>query len=204
MPVSPMFPLGSVLLPGGGLPLRIFEPRYRLMMEHCVAGDRRFGVVLIERGSEVGGGELRTDVGTVAEIVQAHRFDDGRWAVGALGVGRIRVHAWLPDDPYPRAEVEELPEDDDLPDPAARAATILPRLRTVLAIAAELGLPVPPATIELSEDPVLALWQAGSVAPIGPFDRQRLLVASGPGARADLLEELLVEQEELLRARLAP
>ncbi|MET1002223.1 MAG: LON peptidase substrate-binding domain-containing protein, partial [Acidimicrobiia bacterium] len=51
-----MFPLGSVLFPHALLPLHVFEPRYRVMMRHCLEGDKEFGVVLIERGSEVGGG----------------------------------------------------------------------------------------------------------------------------------------------------
>ena len=65
----PMFPLGTVLFPHGVLPLRVFEPRYRLMIAHCLEQDARFGVVLIERGSEVGGGDTRFHVGTVAQIV---------------------------------------------------------------------------------------------------------------------------------------
>lgn len=197
-----MFPLGSVLFPGTGLPLHVFEPRYRQLVQDCLADDRRFGVVLIERGSEVGGGDLRTDVGTLAEIVQAQQFDDGRWAVGAVGVGRIRVVRWLPDDPYPRAEIDELPDADDLADPGAALQGVLPTLRTVLALAAELGMPAPPATIELDPDPVVALSQAAAVAPLGSFDRQRLLVAAGGGARTALLIELLAEQEELFRAQL--
>lgn len=203
MPVSPMFPLGSVVFPGTGLPLHVFEPRYRQLVQDCLAGDRRFGVVLIERGSEVGGGDLRTDVGTLAEIVQAQQFDDGRWGVGAIGVGRIRVVRWLPDDPYPLAEIEELPDEDDLEAPAEALERVLPALRTVLALAAELGVPAPPATIELDPDPTIALSQAAAVAPLGSFDRQRLLVAAGPGARTALLVDLLADQEELLRARLS-
>ena len=91
MPVSPMFPLGSVLVPGMILPLHVFEPRYRALVRDCTAGDGEFGVVLIERGSEVGGGDARTDVGTMARIVQADELPDGRFAVGAVGMRRIRV-----------------------------------------------------------------------------------------------------------------
>src|SRR3954447_12098654 len=105
MPVLPMFPLGSVLLPSVFLPLHVFEPRYRALTEHCLAGEREFGVVLIERGSEVGGGDVRSPVGTVARILEAVQFDDGRWALGVVGTRRVRVTAWLDDDPYPRAEV---------------------------------------------------------------------------------------------------
>lgn len=197
-----MFPLGTVLFPGMGLPLRVFEPRYRAMMEVCMAGDRRFGVVLIERGSEVGGGDLRTDIGTMAEIVRADRTEDGRWFLGAVGTERIRVVRWLEDDPYPRAEVEAMPDHPD-PDLAERLSGVVARLRAVLAVAAELGLRAPPATVELSDEPSLALYQACALAPLGSFDRQRLLTAEGAAARAELLAEMLAEQEELLRARLA-
>ena len=91
VPVTPMFPLGSVLVPGMVLPLHVFEARYRALVRDCVAGDGEFGVVLIERGSEVGGGDVRTDVGTVARIVQADEMPDGRFALGAVGVRRVRV-----------------------------------------------------------------------------------------------------------------
>ncbi|WP_371820785.1 LON peptidase substrate-binding domain-containing protein [Tsukamurella sp. PLM1] len=107
----PMFPLGAVLLPGEELPLRIFEPRYRAMIEHCLAADGRFGVVLIERGSEVGGGDVRTDVGTVAVIDRYVRKPDGGYTLTCLGTDRLRVVQWLPDDPYPRADVEIWPDD---------------------------------------------------------------------------------------------
>src|SRR5688572_25865098 len=105
-----MFPLGSVLVPGMVLPLHVFEARYRALVRDCVAGDGEFGVVLIERGSEVGGGDVRTDVGTVARIVQADEMPDGRFALGAVGVRRVRVQRWLDDDPYPRAELADWPD----------------------------------------------------------------------------------------------
>ncbi|HEX5095168.1 MAG TPA: LON peptidase substrate-binding domain-containing protein, partial [Acidimicrobiia bacterium] len=57
-----MFPLGTVLFPHALLPLQVFEPRYRVMMRNLLDGEREFGVVLIERGSEVGGGDVRFDV----------------------------------------------------------------------------------------------------------------------------------------------
>jgi len=61
---TPMFPLGMVHFPGIVLPLRVFEPRYRQLTADCLAGDGEFGVVLIERGWEVGGGDTRFNVGT--------------------------------------------------------------------------------------------------------------------------------------------
>ena len=80
--------LGAV--PARALPLHVFEPRYRALVEDCLAGEPEFGVVLIERGSEVGGGDTRFDVGTVARIVEAAEFPDGRYA---LVDGRDRAAA---------------------------------------------------------------------------------------------------------------
>lgn len=67
-----MFPLEVAMLPGEQLPLRIFEPRYSAMISDCLAGgDREFGgVVLIAAGREVGGGDMRSDVGAMARIVE--------------------------------------------------------------------------------------------------------------------------------------
>ncbi|MGH9079266.1 MAG: LON peptidase substrate-binding domain-containing protein, partial [Acidimicrobiales bacterium] len=104
-----MFPLSTVLFPHGALPLHVFEPRYRRLVADCVAGDGEFGVVLIDRGSEVGGGDHRVGIGTVARITRVAGLDDGRSMVMARGTRRIRVDRWLPDDPYPRAVVEDLP-----------------------------------------------------------------------------------------------
>src|SRR5580658_1736392 len=113
-----MFPLSSVLFPGAELPLHVFEPRYRDLTDHCLAGDGEFGVVLIARGSEVGGGDQRFAVGTVAQIAAASRFDDGRWALLVEGTRRIAVTEWLADAPYPRAVVDDLAEGDGSEDEA--------------------------------------------------------------------------------------
>lgn len=118
-----MFPLGSVLVPGMILPLHVFEERYRRLVHDCLAGDGEFGVVLIERGSEVGGGDVRTDVGTVARIVQADELPDGRFVVGAVGVRRIRVSRWLEDAPYPRADVADWPDVVGGPDAPGQVGT---------------------------------------------------------------------------------
>lgn len=203
MPLLPMFPLGTVLLPSAVLPLHLFEDRYRRMIRDCLAADRQFGVVLIERGSEVGGDDVRTDVGTVAQVVEAQELPDGRWAVVAIGARRLRVVRWQPDDPYPVAEVE------DWPDPAPgdgypeQAAEVVAALRRVLALAAEAGDEAVPATVDLSPDPVLALHQASAIGPFGPLDRQRLLAAPSPEARAELLAGLLDDAAEVLRMRLS-
>ncbi|HEY5700279.1 MAG TPA: LON peptidase substrate-binding domain-containing protein [Acidimicrobiales bacterium] len=194
-----MFPLGTVLFPTMLLPLHVFEPRYRALVDDCVAGDGEFGVTLIERGSEVGGGDVRTDVGTVARIVQVERFEDGRFAVAAVGTRRIRIERWLADDPYPRAEVVDW-EDVGTTETALDEADAL--FRRALAIAAELGEAPAPLDVELADDPAMATFQIGALAPLGPLDRQALLATERPDDRVTLLVAQLTDVVELLRARL--
>jgi Lon protease-like protein len=203
MAVLPMFPLGTVLLPSVVLPLHVFEPRYRTLTQDCLDGDGEFGVVLIERGNEVGGGDTRTSVGTVARLVEAVPYPDGRWALATVGTRRIRIRHWLDDDPYPRAEVEDW-DDPPVPDGiiGALAATVS-LLRRVLAQRAELGDDVAPATHELSDDPVLASYQAAALSPLGPADRQALLEAPSASERVERLRALLVDEADTLARRLA-
>jgi Lon protease-like protein len=197
-----MFPLGTVLVPSAGLPLHVFEPRYRAMVHDCLAADREFGVVLIERGSEVGGHDVRTDAGTVARILDAEELPDGRFALATVGVRRLRVVEWLPDDPYPLAEVEDWPDPDPTDAHADALAGCLTLLRRSLALAAEAGDPAAPATIELSDDPVLAGYQAAAVAPIGPLDQHALLRAASPDERVAQLAEMLADAIDVLGLRL--
>jgi Lon protease-like protein len=197
-----MFPLGTVLLPGAYLSLHVFEPRYRELVRTCLEGTPEFGVALIERGSEVGGGDARFDVGCVARIVEAVAMPDGRWALGTVGARRIRVCRWLEDDPYPRADVEPWP--DPAPGPAACEAreSLVSATRRLLALHAELGDAVPPVTGGVDDDPVLAAYQLAALAPLGPLDRLDLLRAPDPDDRATLLARLLDEATELAVARL--
>lgn len=203
MPAMPMFPLGSVLFPSLVLPLHVFEPRYRALVHDVLDGDREFGVCLIERGAEVGGGDVRTGVGTVARVHEADEAPDGRWALLAVGTRRIRVERWLPDDPYPRAEVVDDPD----PVPSAEEIALLPqvvaRLRVALAKAAELGDTATPATVELADDPVLASHQASALAPVATIDQHALLAADTVGIRLARLDDLLADAISLLDLRLA-
>ena len=198
-----MFPLGTVLLPGAYLSLHVFEPRYRALVEACLDGTPEFGVALIERGSEVGGGDSRFDTACVARIVEAVSLPDGRWALGTVGARRVRVDEWLDDDPYPRAEVTPWPDPPAGPEAAEAREPLLAATRRLLALSAELGEAVGPATVDVDEDPVLATYQLASVAPLGPMDRLAVLRAPGPDERAALLGRLLDEAIELAEARLA-
>lgn len=204
--VMAMFPLGTVLFPGQVLPLHVFEPRYQALLRDCLAGDREFGVVLIERGSEVGGGDQRSDVGTVAQIVQTQELPGGRWGVAAMGTRRIRVRSWLADDPYPRAEVDDWPDgaatDESRVELAGVYAERSAALRRLLALCAELGVSAAPSTVDLPDDPAVGSLVLAGLAPLGSFDRQALLAAPDPGRRLDLLGPLLHDQRTLLEADL--
>src|ERR1700742_2116484 len=100
-----MFPLESVVLPNQDLPLRIFEPRYVALVQHCVDSGDPFGVVLISRGREVGGGDSRCDVGVLSRITECVEREANRYSLQCRTGERIRVSEWLPDNPYPRARV---------------------------------------------------------------------------------------------------
>ncbi|HTC80249.1 MAG TPA: LON peptidase substrate-binding domain-containing protein [Acidimicrobiia bacterium] len=205
----PMFPLGTVLLPFAHLPLHIFEPRYRALVKDVLAGDGEFGVVLIERGHEVGGGDARFAVGTVARIVQTAELPDGRWLVDAVGTERFRVTEWLPEEPYPQALVEALDDEprdagpEALAEAAERRTAVERLLRQVLALQVELGFPAPSAVRSLDDDPATAAYEAALLSPIGPMDSQKVLEAPGTVARLTLLEELLAEAREILSRRIA-
>lgn len=212
MGVMPMFPLGSVLLPGTVLPLHVFEPRYLAMMRDCVDQyDYEFGVALIERGSEVGGGDQRTTVGTVARMVQMGELGDGRLLVVCVGTRRIRVNAWLPDDPYPLADVDDWPDASDgeaggnvvgsgFDD---RIAQVTGRVRRAAALAVELGDRGGDAASDLSDDAVVASYQLAALLPVGAADTYRLLAAQGPGERVAMIADMLDDVEALLQFRLS-
>ncbi len=203
MAALPMFPLGTVLLPGAYLSLHVFEPRYRALVEACLDGTPEFGVALIERGSEVGGGDVRFDVGTQARIADSVELDDGRWVVAVVGEARVRVQRWLPDDPYPRAEVLPCAETAFTEDAASRRDELERVLWRVVASRVELGEPTAKLPAGLSTDALVATWQAVALSGLGPLDAQRVLETDGAGERLDLVLELLRDEDDVLAQRLA-
>ncbi len=201
MAITAMFPLGNVLFPSIGLPLRIFEPRYVAMLSECLATDGEFATVLIERGSEVGGGDKRFTTATMAKVLDASEQDDGTWHVMAVGTRRLKVLGWVPDDPFPQADCDEAPDPQEA-DPVAVAA-VISQLRRLLAMSAEANLPTAPATVEFSEDPTFALWQACAVAPLSPMDDYALLCAPNASERMILLSGFLDDEGSVVAHRLS-
>lgn len=209
---SPVFPLGLPLLPGNPLPLQIFELRYRMMLDDCLGRERPgFAVTMIERGSEVGGGDVRSSVGTWARVVRADPLPGDRWMVLTVGTGRVRVEEWLPDDPYPRARIVPWPDDDRTLDPRELAA-LDPRASSgasgidalaerVRALLARVGRD-PAELAEWSElrdrvDASMSLYQLAARTPCGAADRQRLLEAPGFVWRMSRFHEILDDLEAM-------
>jgi uncharacterized protein len=200
----PVFPLGTVVLPTQVLPLHVFEPRYRTLMEVLTdpGSSGELGVVLIERGSEVGGGDVRVGTGTVVHLIEAEPLPDGRWLAVFAGSHRFQVSRWLPDDPYPQAEVDEMADAPwEAGDGDALVAAEL-AVRETLTLAGELGDPAVRPGFVLSATQAVAAWELCAIAPLGPLDRQRLLEAPTHQARLQLLTSQATELSKVLAFRL--
>ncbi|MFJ4016526.1 LON peptidase substrate-binding domain-containing protein [Microbacterium sp. NPDC090014] len=192
----PMFPLGSVLFPYTPLPLRVFEPRYLTMIGQLLdEDDPQFGVVLIERGHEVGGGDRRSGIGTMARLVSV-AADAQVLHTLAVGTARFTVDQWLDEAPYPRAEVTPLPEltwNDALTPLRTEAEAIVRR------VLARTDSPWD-ADTELSEEPLAAAWQLAAIAPLGEYDQYTLLQSSTVGALLRQVIDLTLDAEALWTA----
>lgn len=201
MAVTPQFPLGTVLFPSMVLPLHVFEPRYRTLVKDVLDGDGTFGVALIERGFEVGGGDQRSMFGTTAKVLKAEEFADGRWSVITVGVERYRVVQWLADDPYPRAEIEPWPDEPSTTDQSETYGRVVAKFRRCMALAAESGLNVGPLP-DGTDDVELGCMQMSTLVPVTSHDKQALLGAPGSAERLALLDEMIDGAVELIEARL--
>lgn len=198
-----MFPLGSVLFPYTPLVLRVFEPRYLTMMGRLLdVEDPEFGVVLIERGFEAGGGDERASIGTMARILQVEAGAADLYVV-ALGGERITVDSWREDDPHPLADVSTIAPlvwDDALAPLHREAEQVVRRLAT---LASTLGEARWDPGTALSDDPVESAWQLAAIAPLGEYDRFRLLKSTTLGGLLRGVIDLCLEEEPVLIARAA-
>ncbi|WP_150306636.1 LON peptidase substrate-binding domain-containing protein [Planctomonas psychrotolerans] len=202
MTTLPMFPLGAVLFPYMPMQLRVFEPRYLMLLADILSDEpSEFGIPLIERGSEVGGGEHTFGHGTVAQIVELEGLE-GFVGMTVQGDRRFEVTEWLDDQPYPRAKVRELPDlewDDDL-EPLRRRAELA--VRRTLAVASEYTDQVWSAVVELSDEPVAAAWQLAAITPLNELDQLSLLGSVSMEQLLSSVESLASDAEQTFRSGL--
>ena len=207
MATVPMFPLQSVLLPAEQLPLRVFEPRYAALVSDCLATDHpAFGVVLIARGREVGGGDERHDVGVLAGIESSVDHGNGRYQLECRMRERFRVIEWLPDDPYPRAVIEAWPDEPGVLEPAA-VATVEDDIWVLLSMIAQAR------GIQLrGRDEIFGtlptgdgnrLYALASCVPMGAADKYAVLAAPGPVQRCAVLREAVETVTAMVRFQLS-
>lgn len=188
-----MFPLQSALLPGERLPLRIFEPRYSTLVADCLAApEPDFGVVMISRGWEVGGGDVRSDVGAMARITRYADLGQGEYELLADVGERIRVLQWLPDDPYPRAVVESWPDEPGPPVAAERIGQVVDGITAIYQRVAEAGggRLAPDALavdVDTAADPARHVYALAARVPMGQADRYAVLAAPTLASRVETL-----------------
>jgi Lon protease-like protein len=195
-----MFPLSTVLMPAMPLSLRIFEERYLKLLGDLVGQENpEFGVVLIERGPETGGGEKRLGIGTLASVTDIGTLDEF-YGIESIGTQRFRVNAWLPDDPYPIADIDFIPDlvwDESLQPVKSHLET---KVRHLLAFASEFGDLQYGSDTAFSEDPMLSCWQLAGVLPVGPLDQMDLLSSESTGELLSSTLEIVESLDEALRA----
>ncbi|WP_104128300.1 LON peptidase substrate-binding domain-containing protein [Cryobacterium sp. Y57] len=198
MTTLPMFPLGSVLFPYMPLQLRVFEERYLVMLARVLDSEpAEFGIVLIERGQEVGGGERRFSIGTVARVTQLDA-PEGYLGLVVQGERRIEVTEWMPEDPHPLATVRAVPDltwDDALLPLREQAEQLV---RRTLSRASEFSDQEWSPDVVLSHDPTAAAWQLAAIAPVGPLDQIALLRSDTMSALLDNIIELTEAAAESL------
>lgn len=183
----PLFPLHTVLFPGGALGLRVFEARYLDMITECMKHDGGFGVCLIREGDEVGQAAVPYEVGTLVRISYFDRRADGLLGITVNGERRFRIvdSEVLPNQ-LRRAEVELLAPEGDCALPEAYCSMV----ETLQQILEQLGYPY--AKLERRYDD--ATWLGARLAELLPLKlelKQYLLQMDDPLARLERLRAVL-------------
>jgi hypothetical protein len=189
----PLFPLQTVLYPGLPIPLHVFEDRYRRMFKRVLSGERRFGVVAIVKGQEVGPAATYHPVGCLAEVAEVRQHADGRLDVVARGRSRFRIDGVTQAAPYIVAEVSELPEatGEAAEQRTLKAGRLFARyVTTLLEMVGRQAEPV-----DLPDDPVAASYLVAAGLQVDLADKQRLLTI--PSAAERLAAEAVLLRREL-------
>jgi Lon protease-like protein len=193
-----LFPLNTVLFPKASLPLRIFEPRYKDMVERCLATGSPFGVCLIQEGPEVGGVALPNVLGTLAEIKKADHKANGDIHITVEGKQRFRMVEEVKRSPIWLARVETLEE--PLGDQAT-AAEARNELRASMSRYANLYYLLTSKQLFFEKhfrDPVRLSYYLADLLEVENGEKQALLEAPDAATRLELELELMPVQNERL------
>lgn len=195
----PLFPLGLVLFPGMMLPLHIFEPRYREMINRCIDEELPFGVVLIKDGREVGGEAEPYEIGTAARITRVDRKPDGRMDIIVVGTRRFRIEKLKYDRSYLTAEVSHYPViNGDTRLAVEQAQKVRPKIiRYVDLMTRATGIEL--KLDQLPDDPTSLAFLTAIALQVRPQDKQRLLALAGIPEILDMGNYLLNRELQLLQ-----
>ncbi|MDH5184834.1 MAG: LON peptidase substrate-binding domain-containing protein [Gammaproteobacteria bacterium] len=183
----PLFPLNSVLFPGGALPLRIFESRYIDMVSRCMKQQSCFGIVMIKSGKEVADAPEVYDYGTLADIHYFEKLEGGLLGITARGGQRFHIkNSWVETNQLRMAEVELLTHEETL----EMSKEYRPWAELVAEILQQLG---PPYSV-LPCDYDNATWVSHRLAELLPIERelkQLFLQMQDPQQRLERIIALL-------------
>jgi Lon protease-like protein len=214
MPLEiPIFPLNVILFPGMQLPLHIFEPRYQLMVQRCLAGDyfdvpQAFGVALIVAGREGESETMPTPVGCLADITQSVSLPDGRFNLMCVGRRRFEIISLREEDGYLVGNIEWL--DDERGEAVNAHDDLIEARRTrgalenyLAAIAQNAGSLAPDVMqLEIPSSPEdFSMWVA-ALLPLSPQEKQPLLETASTLNRLQQEYSLLRRAEVIQRAYL--
>jgi len=197
-----MFPLSSVIFPESLFTLRVFEPRYLELVRECVMTGQGFGVCLIAKGHEVGGGDERYEFGTVSEILQVAEMGSGQLAISCVGRKRFRVSRWLEGSPYPKAavEIEEVIESELITQEQVEKLRpiVLKIADSVFELSGIKQSKAIPSSVNLIEE----IYHLAEHSYLGAYDRYKVLSSETLEERFNLLSELLHDLDEMYTSEL--
>lgn len=195
----PLFPLNVVLFPGMMLPLHIFEPRYREMINRCVEEDIPFGVVLIQEGHEVGGTAKPHPIGTAARIIKVERLADGEMNITAVGTQRFRILELDNSHSYLSAKVAQFPVVNGSTKAAVEMAQrVRPKIFEYVGLLSEAS-HTELKLDRLPEDPTTLAFLVAIALQVDNDDKQKLLALPGVPEMLDRERYLLSCEILLLR-----
>ncbi|MBW4935664.1 LON peptidase substrate-binding domain-containing protein [Marinobacter sp. F4206] len=188
----PLFPLNSIVLPRGRIPLQLFEPRYIDMLTRCLKEDRGFVVVLLRDGAETGPTASFYDIGTYVRIIDFQQLENGLLGITVEGTSKVTVvRNWQEEDGLNVGDVEVLLDeaDSEVPERFSELPSVL-RALFKHPVVRDLDMDVD------YRDARHVGWRLTELLPLDKQEKQRLVELQDPLERLSRLQELLEALEE--------